>query len=843
MAIYRAHLTCLIYALLGLLPALALATEEPRSFNIRPQALAPALLEFSQQADEQVLGASEVIGDLLTAGVSGRMSPYVALNKLLEGTGLAFTRISDRTIRIRPLAAAAGGRNAASTDGAMAGAPAETQDGLPAASARAPADSPGGTSSLEEVVVTAQKREERLIDVPVPVAALSASALVDENKVRLEDYYNQVPGLALATDNRGAPAVSIRGISTGIYANPTVGIAVDGVPFGGTTYAAYSWATADMDPNELSRIEVLRGPQGTLYGVNSIGGLINYVTLDPSMSELSGRLQIGGVEVKNGDQAGYSVNGAVNIPVSDTLAVRMSAFTRLDPGYIDNVVAGQHDVNWGEVSGGHLAAVWRPTSDVSLKISALIEDNTTHGSDYVDPSLGDLKQALVRDIGGYDRSLEAYSAIMTYQLGPATLKSITGYGISKSKGTIDFSSVQFLQTFSEQSYGVDGATWRENNETKKFSEELRFETPITKQINWLLGFFYTDENSSIDGGNYAVDPPTGAVAAQTFYQTATAAYRGYAAFTDLTFHFTENFSLQVGGRESRDEQTYHETDIGPLVPDYDSAPSPYTFPVGNTTDRAFTYLATPQLKLTPDVMIYARLASGYRPGGPNIGVPANIGIALSYAPDKTENYELGLKGEFLNHSLTIDSSVYYIDWKNIQINLTNFATGLEYTANEGSAKSQGVELSVQYSPFQALKLGGWISLNDAVLTTDFPADSAEVGASGDRLPYSGRFSGNGSLDYAFAPIGAVTFAVGATASYVGSRKGEFAATSARQELPAYTETDLRAEARVESWRVRMFCNNVEDERGLISGGVGSSNPAAFTIIRPRIVGLSVTRTF
>jgi hypothetical protein len=111
------------------------------------------------------------------------------------------------------------------------------------------------------------------------------------------------------------------------------------------------------------------------------------------------------------------------------------------------------------------------------------------------------------------------------------------------------------------------------------------------------------------------------------------------------------------------------------------------------------------------------------------------------------------------------------------------------------------------------------------------------------LPYSGRFSGNGSLDYAFAPIGAVTFAVGATASYVGSRKGEFAATSARQELPAYTETDLRAEARVESWRVRMFCNNVEDERGLISGGVGSSNPAAFTIIRPRIVGLSVTRTF
>ena len=173
---------------------------------------------------------------------------------------------------------------------------AQTAESSAAATPRSANDTP----QLEEVVVTAQKREEHLSDVPVPVTVLNANVLADNDQVRLADYYNQVPGLNLATDNRGSPAASMRGLTTGIYANPTVGITVDQVPFGATTYAAYSWATADLDPNELARVEVLRGPQGTLYGVNSLGGLINYVTVDPSTSELSGRLQVGGTGVKKG---------------------------------------------------------------------------------------------------------------------------------------------------------------------------------------------------------------------------------------------------------------------------------------------------------------------------------------------------------------------------------------------------------------------------------------------------------------------------------------------------------------------------------------------------------------
>ena len=157
---------------------------------------------------------------------------------------------------------------------------------------------------LEEILVTAEKRTERLQDVPVPVTVLGAGELVDNGQVRLQDYYDQIPGLNLAVDNRGSPAVSIRGISTGIYNNPTVGITVDDVPYGTAT----GWAAADIDPNELKQIEVLRGPQGSLYGASSIGGLIKYVTVDPTVESLKGYVQTGMDAVHNGSGLGYNVS-------------------------------------------------------------------------------------------------------------------------------------------------------------------------------------------------------------------------------------------------------------------------------------------------------------------------------------------------------------------------------------------------------------------------------------------------------------------------------------------------------------------------------------------------------
>jgi outer membrane receptor protein involved in Fe transport len=157
---------------------------------------------------------------------------------------------------------------------------------------------------LEEIVVTAQKRTERLQDVPVPVTVLKGETLVDTGKTRLESYYTTVPGLSMASSGGGDANLTIRGISTGANTNPTVGIVLDDVPFGSTSTLATATFAPDIDPSDLARIEVLRGPQGTLYGASSIGGLLKFVTVDPSTERLSGRVQADTSRVYNGAAAG-----------------------------------------------------------------------------------------------------------------------------------------------------------------------------------------------------------------------------------------------------------------------------------------------------------------------------------------------------------------------------------------------------------------------------------------------------------------------------------------------------------------------------------------------------------
>jgi outer membrane receptor protein involved in Fe transport len=243
-------------------------------------------------------------------------------------------------------------------------------------------------------------------------------------------------------------------------------------------------------------------------------------------------------------------------------------------------------------------------------------------------------------------------------------------------------------------------------------------------------------------------------------------------------------------------------------------------------------------------MVYARLASGYRPGGPNATVP---GLPPKYDPDKTFNYEIGAKADFWDHKLSVDSSIYYIDWKDIQIFLLNPLTGQGYTANGSRAKSQGLELSAELKPLTGVKIAGWVAWNDAELTAALPADTTAAAGPGDRLPYSSRFSANVSFEQSFPLASHLTGFGGVAASYVGDRQGEFASiyatTPERQDLPAYTKLDLRAGARYDAWTLDLYVNNVTDRRGLLSGGLGSSPPFAFILLQPRTVGFSVSEKF
>ncbi len=837
------------HALILLVVSIAGQAQAParlaQNFDIPAQNTGDALNAFSKQSGLRLLFSYDAVEGRRTDAIRGSFTPEEALKKLLAGTGLHYEVTADSVVLIRAAQSSSSISAETSEASAMRLAGAIVQPGAAAQSegsqgarndAAGSQETDAAKQTVSEIVVTAQKRVERLRDVPIPVAAIDANALINSNQLRLQDYASSIPGLSLSPANaRGAPVLAIRGIATG-ETNPTVGVTVDDVPFGSSTSSAGGFFVPDLDPSDLERIEVLRGPQGTLYGASSMGGMLKFVTVDPSTEAVSGVLQVGGSAVSDGNQ-GHSARAAVNIPLGDAWALRASGFTRRDPGYIDNVQTGERDVNWSDAYGGRLSALWR-ASAFSLKLGALFQERKMHGSPfvYVQPGLEELQQNTLRGSRGPGTRFQAYSAELKARVGSVDLTSVSGFGVNEYSDVLD--STPSLGGQAQARFGVGGAANHEDWKTEKFSQEIRLSAPLGRRVEWLLGGFYSHDKSTLITDLPAVSPATGAAAGLLLYQVGEITFEEYAAFLNLTFHVTDRFDVQVGGRQSQNKQ---RRDTPVLAGALAGTPT-----IGRSDDDAFTYLLTPRLKLSSELMLYARLASSYRPGGFNsfarTGVPP--GLPTSYDPDKTISYEIGAKGGAFDDALSFDASVYYIDWRDIQVLQFLVGSSIGYTGNPGRAKSEGVELSVHARPWQGMNVAVWAAWNDAELTEAFPPQplSSVFGLVGDRLPYSSRISGNLSLDQEF-PVGSMTGFVGAAVSYVGDRKGVFTRTAARQTLPAYAKTDLRAGLKYDQWTVNLYVNNVTDRRGLLTGGLGTSIPVAFYYIQPRTIGLSLSRVF
>ncbi len=685
----------------------------------------------------------------------------------------------------------------------------------------------------ETVIVSAQKRDERRLDVPVPVAAVDGQKLAQDNHLGLREYFSSIPGLSMTTDSQGRQELAIRGVSAGRASIPTVGVLVDDVPFG---YSLAGFASnPDVDPGDIARIEVLRGPQGSLYGTSSMGGLLKYVTVDPSFGGNSGRVEFGTSGVHNGDHPGYNLRMSANLKASDTWAFRVSGFTREDPGFVDNPFTGKKGVNNVDVHGGQIKALWKPSSQLSLTLNGIYQHTQADGLPEVDvvPGLTDLQQnTTIPSAGRYHRTIAAYSATLKATVGSVSLTSITGFNTNSFSDSVDFSAL--YHAYSQEFFNVGGVQFFDNITYRKFAQEIRASVPIGQHFEAMAGGFFTHERSGTGQLINAVDPTTGALAGAlaiepTYFET----YDEPAVFGNLTWRPTKRFDIQVGGRESH----YRVGDLpyatsGPLLGDF------YQGALGSH-GNVFTYLVTPRFKLSPDLMVYGRLASGYRPGGPN-NPPGNQ-LAASFASDTTQNYEAGLKGDFAKHRLSVDASLFYINWSDIQLQVNDPVGG--YKTNGSGAKSDGLELSILSKPLSGLTVDGWFVYDNAVLTQPFPVNSPLIGRPGDRLPYSSRHSSNLSVQQAFPLPGGAAWFFGGSVAYVGERISNFRAPGpiARQVFPAYTRTDLRAGLNRRSWTASLFLNNVGDVRGIVN--ISHYILYRTTYIQPRSVGVSISKEF
>lgn len=696
---------------------------------------------------------------------------------------------------------------------------------------------------LETITVTAQKREERLQDVPLAVTALTAGSLAESHQLQLKDYYASVPGLNVNSIGNGQTNIAIRGISTGGLTNSTVGVTIDDVPYGSSSVLGYGSATVpDIDPSDLSHIEVLRGPQGTLYGASSLGGLLKFVTREPSTEEFSAHVQLDMTQVEKGD-LGYGVRAGFNAPISDTVAVRASGFYRLDAGFVDNIGV-KKDVNETDVYGVRASLLWRPSDALSMRFNVHSQRTEGDGTSQVDvdanlrPILRELSHERMANTGWYELESDQYSAVINASFAGLDLVSVSAYGVTKYNSLMD--SAQF-RALANNFFGVNGSGFINDFETRKFSQELRLSSSGTR-FDWLIGAFYTDEDTPADQQVHAVDPATGGTVGLILDAYFPTTFEELAAFANFTWHVSDRFDIQFGGRYSDIRQTYREVDTGALF-----GPDPVVTTTPPFDSNATTFVVSPSFKISPDLMVYGRVASGYRAGGPNPGAP--LGLPISYEPDETVNYELGVKGALLEGMLMFDAAVYYIDWEDIQLQLRDPATSFAYFANAGEATSEGLEISLQARPTDGLSIASTLAWNSAELAEPLPP-GGPAAAKGDRLPYSAPFTGTLSVDQDFPLAGALTAFAGMNVSHVGKRRTDFQNPgNIRHELPDYTTWNLRGGVRSDSWTLNVFVNNLSDERGflnvnpLIQGRATATDAFLANYITPRTYGVSFSKSF
>lgn len=709
-----------------------------------------------------------------------------------------------------------------------------------------PSDTPQRDTALSEIIVTAQKAAEPLLTVPVPVTAISADTLLRSNQVSFQSYFQSIPNVNIDIAASGAPFVSIRGMSTGAgIVNPTMSFTIDGIQFGSSSgYGAAFGNIPDIDPSNLARIEVLEGPQGTLYGSDSLSGLVNYVTLDPSTTESSGRVEAGLSSVQNADSPGYDVRAAGNFPLSDSVALRASAFVRRAPGYIDNVATGENGANRVDAEGGYLALLIRPSDLWSLKLSALYQNTEAYGLAFADPTLGlgNLKQSNIPGTGLLHNTNQAYSAIFKAQLGEAQLTSLTAYSVNSGHQALD--DTWDYGPIAQAVFGVAGAKDLDRSTTDKFSQEVRLSLPVTGWLDWMVGLYYAYEDTHTEQDIWGADPVTGQIlpANNVVLASWPSTLNQEAVFTNFTVHFTDRFDVQLGGRESISRQTYSEVDGGNFASIFGISNSPLGFvtPQVDTKDSAFTYLITPRFRFTPDVMVYARVATGFRNGGPNPTCTA-FDLPCHFDPDRTHDYEVGLKAAFLEHRLVVDTSIFYMPWKDIQLPYLPACGCASTVINAGDAKSQGIELKVDGRPTPDLTLSGWFDYDDAVMTSVSFAGIGFVYKPGTALPFSSKYSAHLDAQQDFQISSEATLSVGAQASYVGSRAAGISDSPTLQHFPGYTQTDLRAGLDLKAWQFMLYANNVANIRGITGSLLPYQQYNAY--IQPRTVGVSIVRNF
>jgi outer membrane receptor protein involved in Fe transport len=720
-----------------------------------------------------------------------------------------------------------------------------------------------GTPALEEIVVTATLRSERLLDVPLSVTAFSQEDLTQKGIVGLEGLARETPGAVLNDASDNNYRLTARGISTngwGAGLQTTTTVYIDELPI--TTVGN----TVTLNPSlfDVERVEFLRGPQGTLFGSGSLSGALRVLTHSPNLSRFDAAAQ---ADVGSTDGGGIRqrYDGMVNIPlVNDTLGLRVVAFHRDEDGYVDNVGTGVKNSNSLTDSGGRAVLLWEPIDRLSVRLLGYYEDSDPNDASLTNPLLGPRKRYSTRpDI--YASKTQIYNGTLAYQFDFAELTSSSTYSINHDRFYVDLAGT-FKNTI--PFYLLDSL------DGKTFVQETRLVSKPGGPFDWVLGGFYLHRDYEIPG-RYETTPEflaargiSGLPADGTFqsFPSDTRTYE-LAGFGDLTYHFTDKLSATGGARYGRyggtvDSQPGFNTQY--FIYALYGIPGPLAITPTKLTTFHYpsaskvSWKASLSYEPTHNLTEYVTVSTGYRTpvynsqaGSVSTLNPKDLVIPNGAGSDNLTNYEIGLKGRWLDGKVTSNLAAYWIDWRNIQVQANRPSDQVQFATNVGRAVSKGIEAELTVTPVRNLLLGLNGSLNDAKVTELSPEEAVISGAvQGSRLasPHvQGSLFGMYSYNFSSAVTGFTSFQV----EHVGSFPNGFPNQPGTQGTPSplyantdtYTYVNLQTGFSVAKLMTTFYVENLGNSGAVVYIHPESFIDSRYGILRPRTIGVRLNYQF
>ena len=728
----------------------------------------------------------------------------------------------------------------------------------------ADADAQDQKRDANDIIVTATRRTERLQDVPLSVTAFDQEELDDLGIVGFEGIAQNTPGIVVNRPTQNFNNFTARGINTNGYSaglQSAVAIYVDELPISANGNSTI------LDPNlyDVERVEFLRGPQGTLFGSNSLAGAMRIITRSPDLDdfEASASVDIG---LTGSSSVRQRYNAMVNVPImKDEIGLRVTGYYRNEDGWVDNIGTGVKDSNSLEAFGGRAILLLQPSDRMEVKLLASYENSKPADSGLTNPLLGNFVRRSDRpDL--FQGKLTNYNITVNYEFDFAELISSTTLSDYDASFYVDLAGT-FAQAFpfALDAYGYDDL----------FVQETRLVSRHDGPFEWVAGFFYYDKRRTVD---FAYRSTPEYLAARRLTGLPNEYYQRFNSYTDqteiagfgeATFRFSDRFWI-TGGLRYGSTEVQSFTRGGGYNSNYLTAAffnlqnfaltvTPINYAAGlKVKDDRLSWKGSVSWKPTDSLTTYATISTGFRTPVVNARAglvsainPNDIIIPDGAKSDSVTNYEFGLKGRWMNGDLTANIAAYYIDWKDIQVQANRVSDSIQFATNIGGAESYGLEYEIIARPVQGLSLAFNGSFNRAKVTDLSPIEAAISGAEpGTRLA-SPKFQGSGTLRYDFGIGEGKTAYAAVNVSHAGSFPNQFpnvpgnpnANSPTYDFTEAWTNVNLYAGAKLGVLDLGVYAENLFDDKSITYVHPEAFLDGRYARLRPRTIGVRANYRF